>query len=82
VPTSPKLPYLLKRHAVSYAYSATLLLQTLKRPRPETRRDFLAFAPVFAEEAVAAAARVKGALPASRTEVVRIAELFRRRESA
>jgi CHAT domain-containing protein/lipopolysaccharide biosynthesis regulator YciM len=74
--------YLLERYAVSYAYSATLLLQTLKRQRTAARGDFLAFAPVFSEEGAAGAERLAGALPASRAEVTRIAELFRRRESA
>jgi CHAT domain-containing protein len=43
-----ELPYLTNDHAISYAYSATLLLQTLKREREEAPQDYLAFAPVFA----------------------------------
>ena len=42
------LPYLIKKIEVSYAYSATLLLETLKRKRAAPAKDFLAFAPVFA----------------------------------
>jgi CHAT domain-containing protein len=43
-----KLPYLINDHAVSYAYSATLLQQEQARKNRETKRDYLAFAPVFA----------------------------------
>jgi CHAT domain-containing protein len=43
------LPLVLNDHAVSYAYSATLLQQTLKRKGATASRDYLAFAPVFAE---------------------------------
>ncbi|MEX1055870.1 MAG: CHAT domain-containing protein, partial [Rhodothermales bacterium] len=42
------LPYLIDRFAISYAYSATLLLETQKRERTEPEKDYLAFAPVFA----------------------------------
>jgi CHAT domain-containing protein/lipopolysaccharide biosynthesis regulator YciM len=42
------LPFLLNAHAVSYAYSATLLEQEQNRKKRETKRDYLAFAPVFA----------------------------------
>jgi len=45
----PKLPYLMNQHAVSYAYSATLLQQEQNRKLRETKRDYLAFAPVFAD---------------------------------
>jgi CHAT domain-containing protein/Tfp pilus assembly protein PilF len=41
------LPFLLKKHAVSYAYSATLLSETIHRKRPEPPRDYLGYAPVF-----------------------------------
>ncbi len=43
-----KLPYLINEHAVSYAYSATLLQQEMQKKSQETPRDYLAFAPVFA----------------------------------
>jgi CHAT domain-containing protein len=42
------LPYLATDHTISYAYSATLLLQTLNRKREKPPQDYLAFAPVFA----------------------------------
>ncbi len=41
-----RLPYLINRYAVSYAYSSTLLLETRNRERAEPDRDFVAFAPV------------------------------------
>lgn len=43
------LPYLVNTHAVSYSYAATLLLETQRRARARPDRDFLAFAPVFAD---------------------------------
>jgi CHAT domain-containing protein len=42
------LPFLVNAHAMSYAYSATLLEQEWNRRKQETQRDYLAFAPVFA----------------------------------
>jgi CHAT domain-containing protein/Tfp pilus assembly protein PilF len=45
----PELPYLLEAHAISYAYSATLLEQEQRRRKQETKRDYLALAPVFPE---------------------------------
>jgi len=44
-----KLPFVVNAHAISYAYSATLLQQEQNRRNRETKRDYLAFAPVFAE---------------------------------
>jgi len=44
-----QLPYLVKEHAISYAYSATLLQQEQSRRNRETKRDYLALAPIFAE---------------------------------
>ncbi len=43
-----KLPYLVNEHTISYAYSATLLQQEQNRKNRATKRDYLAFAPVFA----------------------------------
>lgn len=46
------LPFLLKTHAISYAYSATLLLEMQKRNRnviPTLLNDYLACAPLFSE---------------------------------
>lgn len=40
------LPFLVNECAISYAYSATLLLEKSKSKRAPTERDFLAFAPV------------------------------------
>jgi len=42
------LPFLLKKHAIRYGYSATLLLETTRRQRSPLARDYLAFAPLFA----------------------------------
>jgi len=41
------LPYLLNDRAISYAYSATLLLEMQKKQRTPAKNDYLAFAPVF-----------------------------------
>ena len=41
--------YLLRSHAISYVYSATLL-QEMRRHKPESRRGVLAIAPVFGKE--------------------------------
>lgn len=87
-----RLPYLVQRHAVSYGYSATLLLETMNRNRNAASRDFVAFAPVFAQGLPAGtrgaslfaanvdsshdASRAMGALPASRGEVTGIYDLF------
>jgi CHAT domain-containing protein/tetratricopeptide (TPR) repeat protein len=89
------LPFLIKKHAVSYAYSATLLLETLRRQKEEVSRDYLACAPVFPD---GIPAKTRGAelvtahraldstrslggnsLPASREEVLGIQELFNKR---
>lgn len=43
------LPYLVTSRTMSYAPAATLLLETTQRPRTRPDRDFLAFAPVFAD---------------------------------
>jgi len=40
------LPFLVNEFAISYAYSATLLLEKSKNKRAPTKRDYLAFAPV------------------------------------
>jgi CHAT domain-containing protein/Tfp pilus assembly protein PilF len=43
------LPFLLKKHALRYGYSATMLLETARRQRGPLTRDYLAFAPLFAD---------------------------------
>ena len=43
------LPYLIRDRAVSYAYSATMLLTALRREKPPPEKDYVAFAPVFLE---------------------------------
>jgi CHAT domain-containing protein len=68
------LPYVLRDHAVSYAYSATVLLQSLRRRTGRPRDEFVGFAPGFD-----AAAGTRPALPASRQEVSDVARLFRER---
>jgi len=44
-----QLPYLVNEHTISYAYSATLLQQEQSRKNRQTKRDYLALAPIFAE---------------------------------
>jgi len=70
-----ELPFLLSEHAVSYAYSATLLRQTLRAKRTPPSADFVAFAPVFGRQIPPEAKR--GDLPASRAEVELVASRFR-----
>ncbi len=41
------LPYLMEEYTISYAYSAVLLQQKLSKKNITTKRDYLAFAPVF-----------------------------------
>lgn len=41
------LPYLLKRYPISYAYSASLWLETQRAKKSLPEKDYLAFAPVF-----------------------------------
>jgi CHAT domain-containing protein/Tfp pilus assembly protein PilF len=74
-----ELPYVLRDHAVSYAYSATVLLQGLRQKKERAPDEFVAFAPVFA----AGAARLADAprsLPASRQEVADVRGLFAKRQ--
>jgi CHAT domain-containing protein/Tfp pilus assembly protein PilF len=44
------LPFLLKKFAISYAYSATLLMETIQRQRSRPEHDYLAYAPIFSNE--------------------------------
>lgn len=71
-------PYVLRDHAVSYAYSATVLLQGLRRERERPPDEFVAFAPLFADGA--ATRDAPRPLPASRREVTDARELFARRQ--
>jgi len=89
------LPFLLKKHAIRYGYSATLLLETTRRQRGPLARDYLAFAPLFAgglagnsrsAEFLAAQrtadmtrAIAAGFLPATKEEVRGVQNLFRER---
>ncbi len=41
------LEYVIKDFSISYAYSATLLLQTRLHEQPDFSKDYLAYAPVF-----------------------------------
>ena len=73
------LPYVLRGHAVSYAYSATVLVQGLDRKNEIPPDELIAFAPLFAQEAdpLAEAARP---LPASRKEVTDVRRLVAKRQ--
>jgi CHAT domain-containing protein len=89
----PHLPYLMRKFDISYAYSATLFLETLDKPLPEHNKELIAFAPVFPDELSSgtraaelfAANRAFDlswteepiALPASRDEVLGIQQVFR-----
>jgi CHAT domain-containing protein/lipopolysaccharide biosynthesis regulator YciM len=76
-----ELPYLLRDHAVSYAYSATLLLQGMRRKREPAADEYVAFAPVFAEGPSRLLARdAPEYLPASRQEVMDVLGLFRAKQ--
>lgn len=44
------LPYLIRDRAVRYAYSATMLLESVRGEKPPPEKDFVAFAPVFPRE--------------------------------
>jgi CHAT domain-containing protein len=68
------LPYVLRDHAVSYAYSATVLLQGLRRNIERPADAFVGFAPGFAE--TADRAQSVRPLPASRQEVTNVREMF------
>jgi CHAT domain-containing protein len=77
-PDPREIPYVVHDHAVSYAYSATLLLQGL-RPRGDRPPDeFVGFAPTFGEGAASTGAPPP--LPASRKEVTDVRGLFAKRE--
>jgi CHAT domain-containing protein/tetratricopeptide (TPR) repeat protein len=71
------LPYVLRHHAVSYAYSATVLIQSLRRARTSPRDEFVGFAPGFDEQPGTGSAPPP--LPASRLEVTEVRGLFRAR---
>ncbi len=43
------LPYLIKKYAISYTYSATLLYETINRQQREANKEYLAYAPVFSD---------------------------------
>ena len=68
------LPYVLRDHAVSYAYSATVLLQGLRRNMERPQDEFVGFAPGFAETLANAGA--PRPLPASRKEVTDVRQMF------
>jgi len=72
-----ELPYVLRDHAVSYAYSATVLLQGLRHKKDDPPDAFVAFAPLFAE--ANASADAPRPLPASRKEVTDVLGLFGKR---
>ncbi|MDZ7360467.1 MAG: CHAT domain-containing protein [candidate division KSB1 bacterium] len=89
------LPFVLKKHAISYAYSATLLWEMQKRRRGIVDRDYLAYAPIFpgglpsnsrSTEFLAAQRTVDstrslemGFLPATRDEVQGVQDLFEKK---
>jgi CHAT domain-containing protein/tetratricopeptide (TPR) repeat protein len=73
-----ELPYVLRGHSVSYAYSSTILLQGLRRRRGSPPEDFVGFAPAFAGGASSRGA--PASLPASRKEVTEVRALFSQRQ--
>jgi len=82
------LPYLVQDYSIRYAYSATLLLETLEREREAAPRDLLAFAPVFPNGVAldslldvrwSSTRTGNGALPATKDEVYAIRDLFQSR---
>ena len=77
---SRELPYLLRDHAVSYAYSATLLLQGVGRKKEPAPNEYVAFAPVFAEGSPPSGRDAPEYLPATRQEVTDVLGLFRAKQ--
>ena len=74
-----ELPYVLRDHAVSYAYSATVLLQGLRRKRERPTDALLAMAPGFAEGGPRLADAPRP-LPASRKEVTDVRGLITKQQ--
>jgi CHAT domain-containing protein/Tfp pilus assembly protein PilF len=74
--TPGELPYVLRDHAVGYAYSATVALQEVRRRGAEPPEDFVGFAPLVS---AATNRGASAALPASRKEVTEARALFARR---
>ena len=75
-----ELPYLLKTHTVTYAYSATLLNRQKQSIRDSSQGDVLAFAPVFDEDKLSAPDIVRSDLKAltwTRFEVENIKKYFK-----
>ena len=71
------LPYLVNEYAISYTYSATLLLQTQQQELNPPSRDLLAFAPVFPDGIPAAQHSgqfIKEVLAADSTLTIRYGE--------
>lgn len=90
-PDYSRLPYLMSDHAISYAYSVSLWLESARQKREASVGDFLALAPVFpnglqaqsrgAELLAANNGRdttraALGALPMTRNEVLGVKALF------
>jgi CHAT domain-containing protein len=67
-------PYVLRDHAVSYAYSASVLLQGLRRNMEPPQDEFVGFAPGFA--GTADRGQSPRPLPASRQEVTDVRAMF------
>jgi hypothetical protein len=77
--TEPReLPNVLRDHAVSYAYSATVLLQGLHQRRESPPDEFVGFAPVFSGGT--ATPDTPRSLPASQKEVMDVRDLFAKRQ--
>lgn len=91
-----ELPYLIRNKSISYAYSATLLNQSIKRHREPPTKMLFAVAPAFPpgtklDSTTIEFLRLNGVdttdpllaiapLPGSREEVEQIGEIFRRQE--
>lgn len=70
-----QLPYLIRKHSISYAYSATLFYQTRQNSRPLDMENskILITAPVSFEQ------NFLNTLPATQTEALEIEKLFQNR---
>jgi len=87
-----EIPYLIRRYVISYSYSASLLLRTLRgaddgQKTAQVPRKFVAFAPVFSEDEEPGPVTGSGMyaamepLPSTEDEVTWIRDLFQQLDS-